>query len=359
MLPSQLFLLLMASRFASQILCFSKCDAVTEHLKDSQKVFISDLISALRTFSKKRKWSRAIISGAAFLYWMFGISESDDVRHTVLGILRNRNSKDINMADDIIVRRVQSAIVAMIETFGNEGKPLNVQKDTEITTSLLASWANNKPTPINSDPEIYQAAQLCVIYKPEDLIASWHDQSRARKYCVHLLVRIAEEVFDGSMEINDEILQEYLAKIRDDEDHVMLENTKKSKGKLAGVEESQTISNDSDANSAVNVVSYPCGRGFRTILDRQGSFESLARSIWLKHKTKNTKEAMVIKEFMTYDQYQTSVSEPSCRVTLSKVKGYHIIALVSDEWRLITIEKFDKEQEENMLNIREVTKLKL
>ena len=263
MLPSQLFLLLMASQFASQILCFSNCDAVTEHLKDSQKVFIDDLISALETFSKKRKWSRAIISGAAFLYWMFGISKSDDVRHTVLGILRNRrilrnrNSKDINVADDIIVRRVQSAIVAMIETFGDQGKPLNVQKDTEITTSLLASWANNKPTPINSEPEIYQAAQLCVIYKPKDLIASWQDQNRARKCCVHMLVRIAEEVFDDSMEINDEILQEYLAKIRDDEDHVMLKNTKKSKGKLAGVGESQIIPNDSDANSAVNVVSYP------------------------------------------------------------------------------------------------------
>jgi len=353
----------MASRFASQILYFSNCNAITEHLSDSQKVFIVDLISALETFPREGKWNRAIISGAAFLYWMFGVSESDDVRHTVLGILRTSKritrADAITRADDLIVRKVQNAIDAMMKTFGSQGKPLNVQKDTEITTSLLATWSDKQPTPIHSHPNFYEAAQLCVIYKPEELILSSQNGDLARTYYVDLLARIVGEEFDLSRNINDEILQEFLAKIRDDEDYETLRNTaklkvtKKSKGKLTGIEENQVTSRDSDANSAVNVVSYPCGRGYRTILDKPGGFKSVARSTWLKFN-KGDKEAIVTKEIMTYDQYEKSVDKVHCRIKLSRVKGYHIIAVAGGKWKLIIVEKFDEQQEQALLGVIEL-----
>lgn len=344
----------MAGRFASRILYFSNCNAITEHLSDSQKVFIVDLISALETFPREGKWNRAVISGAAFLYWMFGISDPDDVRHTVLGILRT--SKKITRADDITVRNVQSAIEAMIKAFGIQGKPLNVQKDTEITTSLLATWSDEQPTPIRSDPKHYEAAQLCLIYKPEEFIRSSQKGSLARDYYVYLLASIIGEELDPSMNINDEILQKYLAKIRDDEtllNTTKLKATKKSKGKLTGVEGNQITSRDSDANSDVDVVSYPCGRGCRTILGKPGSLKSVARSTWFKYN-KGDKEATATKEIMTYDQYKESGDQILCRIKLSRVKGYHIIAVVGGKWKLITVEKFDEQQEQALLGVTEV-----
>ena len=350
----------MASRFASQILYFSNCNAITEHLSDSQKVFIVDLILALETFPREGKWNRAIISGAAFLYWMFGISESADVRHTVLGILRTSKritrADAITRADDLIVRKVQNAIDAMMKTFGSQGKPLNVQKETEITTSLLATWSDKQPTPIHTHPNFYEAAQLCVIYKPEELILSSQNGDLARTYYVDLLARIVGEEFDLSRNINDEILQEYLAK---NEDYETLRNTaklkvtKKSKGKLTGIEENQVTSRDSDANSAVNVVSYPCGRGHRTIFDQSGCFKSVPRSTWLKFN-EGDKEAIVTKEIMTYDQYKKLVDKAHCRIKLSRVKGYHIIAVAGGKWKLIIVEKFDEQQEQALLGVIEL-----
>ncbi len=345
----------MASRFASEILSFSSCNKITKHLNDSQKVFIVDLISALETFPREGKWKRAIISGAAFLFWMFGISDSDDVRHTVLGILR---TKRMTRANALIVETVQSAIDATIETFGIQGKPLNVEKDTKITTSLLATWSDRQPTPIRSHPQHYEAAQLCIIYKPENFIQKSHHKDLARTSYVHLIVMIVEKKLDSSMNINDEILQEYLAKIEDDKDSETLRNTntleatKKIKGKLTEEERNRINSRYSDT-VVVKGVSYPCGSGYRTIFESSGSFKSVARSKWLSLK-KGEKEAIVIKETMAYNQYQKSVDQILGRVKLSRVKGYHMVAFVGGEWKMLTVEKFDEEQEKTLLEVIEV-----
>ncbi len=87
--------------------------------------------------------------------------------------------------------------------------------------------------------------------------------------------KIAGEEFYDSIKVNDEILQEYHAKIRDKEDYMILGNTnrtqnniklnatKKSKSKsIVELEESQIISRDSNANLAINVISCRCEREY-------------------------------------------------------------------------------------------------
>lgn len=249
MLLPQLSLSLMASKFASKMIYFSEREPITNHLSELQKSFIVDLISALQTFTREDKWDHAIVSGAAFLFWMFGISKPEDVEHTVLGILRT--GKGNTTADGAVVNRVKRAINAMRSKFGVHGKSLDVQKDTEITTSLLAKWSASDEKPPIYIADLYLAAQVSLIYEPEKVISSARPgmKNYVRQCYVHILESLREKTIDSSTEINDAMLQRVLARIElfegieDDvtvettnqtEDNTKLKTTKESKSKPRG-----------------------------------------------------------------------------------------------------------------------------
>lgn len=302
----------MASHFAKRILYFSKHSTVIDGLNENEKFFIYAARLALTTPPND---DRGVVSGAAFLLWMFGISYPEDIRNTVTGILRTGNSKTESSKDhDDVTKQVEFAISAMRGTFkiyGVEGKFRDVQKDAKITSSLLNKWLLDG-SPLRRQKQSISCAIISLIYEPLQTVQSWNREDVPCKLYVGLLVKLYgnDDIMFPEQSDAWELLKFYVEKFKlseETEDDVAVEDTnengndstdrtfndltartlKKAKTKS----KSRNDFNHPDPSTLIGI-SYPVRSGHRTIVGTtdDGRPESVPRSQWKKYLSSKCSE---------------------------------------------------------------------
>lgn len=111
---------------------------------------------------------------------------------------------------------------------------------------------------------------------------------------------------------------------------------------------------DSQASVPDSIVGcyYRCGRGYRTILDINGT-KSIARSIWSKYQKLNMGKELET-EAMAYEQFDQLDKKVYSRLKLSRGKRYPIIVEVDNGNKIIAVKEFNDFQEKKLQDVNEV-----
>ena len=176
----------MSEIFRKRILNLTYTDA-TRNLQANEMTFLRTLRLSLEAPTHP---NGATISGAAFLFWVFGISNINDVQNIVTNILAEDTStmsdKDLK---DVIVRVLLTidAIIKTFEEYGFAGKSREVQKDTDITPLLLAEWSLDSPLRHAENNYGLDGAMVSLLYEPLETVRDWKFDEKACQTYITLL----------------------------------------------------------------------------------------------------------------------------------------------------------------------------
>ena len=218
--PVEISLSVMASvTFVKELLHYSNLKTVTQIFEGKDQVeFVKEGHAALKYFSNNEDWNRAVLSGAACLFWMFGISDPGDVERTVQAFLKHGHYEGDE--SETVVKKVQAAIAAILKTFMKyeiQGSICHTDKITDITGRILARWAKDAPLlkVFHEDINLsHKLATISLIYNPEQIIEDFvgDDPSKTRRLYLLLMANLRQEEIEENL--NDEAekqkLKEYL-----------------------------------------------------------------------------------------------------------------------------------------------------
>jgi hypothetical protein len=302
----------MANCFTDRILYYIEKVEVLGDLSSSQEAFIEALKLAL----KKPIQEHRVRSGAAFLFWMYGISNLEDIRNAVTGFMRAGRNHTENVEDhENVTKKVESSIDAIKATFTDpslyndpKGKSQTIKKGTKIAPRLLRQWSDHH-CPLKLGEGSLNAAMISLLYEPLASVERWGNNEEA---CIAYLSLLAKHYaidpaptdlnplallayyvkkFELSAEVEDEEAEDEV------EDEMIVDDTNRTekistakvkKGKI----KSMSMNNGDNANLQNLIgISYPAGRGYRTIvgITEDDRLESVPQSQWkryvLNHKS--------------------------------------------------------------------------
>lgn len=314
--PSPWISSVMANYFADRILYYSGNREVIDGLSPSEKVFIDVLKLAL----KRRNKEHRVRSGAAFLFWMYGISNLEDVRNAVTGILRAGKKKTERLTDhDDVTKKVIFSIDAIKETFANlnlyddtKGESQTIEKDTKIAPRLLRQWSD-RYSPLRQGPGSVNAAMVSLLYEPLASVRRWNNDESACKTYLSLLAKhyninpaptdleplplleyyvkrfkLSEEVEDE--EVENDMTKEDTNETKKGSTAKVINRDTRNNSTAGTVHKGKNKSTSRKNGDHVNLqnligISYPAGRGYRTIvgITQDDRPESVPRSQWKRY----------------------------------------------------------------------------
>lgn len=180
---------------------------------ENHKTFIPNLQEAINDFIQAKDWNRGLVSGAACLFWMFGISDSKEVRTTVQQFLKHSKYEGHDSED--VVKKINVAVAATVKTFedrGFQGKVHDIDQNTNITGRELAKEAPLLKD-VNGNAQVsLKCATISLLHNHEKVILDldMKDRDIGLGFYVQLLANLRQEKVDQNHEIGQQKMQEYL-----------------------------------------------------------------------------------------------------------------------------------------------------
>lgn len=309
----------MADYLADRILYYSKHSTAISALDNDELDFIMFLKEAL----KRPNPDHRVMSCAAYLFWMYGFSDSEDIKNAIMGFLGTGKKKPGHLQEDYddVIRKVEISINAIKETFAGrnlyddeKGESHKVEKDTKITPSLLRQWSELY-RPLHSQNGLsVQAAIISLLYKPLQMLRNW-ENSDSEDACLNY-VCLLEKCNSDTVPINLAplpLLEHYVRVFNLEEvENIEVENGMTTEDTNATEKVSRKITGNGKINSTIRTankgsksmnkendnhinpkdligVSYVSAPGHRTIVGvtKDGNPESVPKSTWQKYLPRN------------------------------------------------------------------------